>query len=112
MATALAVMPTSIPAITMVTGANARRAPIAITSAVAAMAPAMATGHRPISSTPGARIVAITSASCAPAEIPSVVGSATGLRSTTCRIAPDRPSTAPAISAITPRGINPKASRI
>ena len=107
-----AVMPTSIPAITIVTGAKARRAPMAMTSAAAAPAPARATGQRPCSSSPGARIVAMTSASCAPVEMPNVVGSATGLRSTACSSAPDSPSAAPATSAMTPRGIRPKASRI
>ena len=111
-ATALVVMPTSIPAMTMVTGAKARRAPISSTSPAASPAPAMAMGQRPVSSRSGASIVAMTSASCAPADIPSVVGSATGLRSTACRMAPERPSAAPANRAITPRGIMPKPIRI
>ena len=95
-AMALAVMATSMPAMTMVTGAKARRAPISRTSPAASPAPAIATGQRPAASSSGARIVTRTSASCAPEEIPSVVGSATGLRSTACRIAPESPSAAPA----------------
>ena len=96
--------PTTSPDSTSENGEKPRRAPMAKTTPAASALPASATRSRPKPSSAGKNSVATASARLAPAEIPSVVGEASGLRSTCWNSAPESASAAPASSAVAMRG--------
>ena len=95
---------TTSPDSTSENGENPRRAPSAKISAVAAALPASAMRSRPMPISAGASSTPSDRARLAPAETPSVVGEASGLRSTCWNSVPDSASAAPQISAVAMRG--------
>ena len=100
----VAVNATIMPASTTETGSRPRRQVSERINPTAAMPPAKATRAGENSMSPGANKVAMVIASCAPAEMPNVEGSASGLRRTRCNRSPARPSAAPATMATAMRG--------